>query len=89
MVVKAYNKQYTKKFPSGYECLKNEIKGLRKLKFLKIAQLLEVHESESTIYLVFDPVNGESLAEKMNSLQSVINEQNIQILMYNLLKVLN
>jgi calcium-dependent protein kinase len=64
--VKAFQKETTFKPTNGKEGLENEIKILRKLNHPNIVHLEGIFESDNSIYMVMELVQGRSLGELLD-----------------------
>ncbi|CAD8076412.1 unnamed protein product [Paramecium sonneborni] len=94
---KGYNEKYASKCvdkrylqeDGGYDALFNEIRIMQKLKHQNIIQLVDLYEGESTFYLILEYLAGESLHEMFNQRQTILEHQQIQMIMKLLLQAVS
>lgn len=82
--IKGFNKEFYGKRDKGTQSLLNEIAILRKLDHPNVSKLHEVHETENSVYLVFDHYPGGELYKLIKS-RKEISSQEATHLMHGLL----
>lgn len=61
--VKAFSKEYILSQPKGRESMKNEINILLDLHHRNVIELIEVHESKNSLYVILEYLGGGSLSD--------------------------
>ncbi|CAD8057228.1 unnamed protein product [Paramecium sonneborni] len=69
----------------GFNGLFNEIQLMQKMNHPKIIHLEELYEGENTFYLILEYLQGQSLHESFNKRQVLFEQEQIQIIMFQLL----
>jgi len=78
--IKGFNKQYYGKREKGTQSLLNEIAILRRLDHPNISKLHEVHETENSIYLVFDHYAGGELYRLIKNRKEITHRETVSLL---------
>ena len=78
--IKGFNKEFYGKREKGRQSLLNEIAILRKLDHQNISKLHEVHETENSVYLVFDHYPGGELYKQIKSRREITSQETVNVL---------
>lgn len=63
--VKAFSKEYLMNQTNGRESIINEVDIMKKLNHSNVMELVEIHESKNSIYLVLELLQGGELFERI------------------------
>lgn len=86
LAAKAISKELISRNSFSRASLKNEVMILRSLNHPSIMQLLEVHETKSSLYLVCEYIEGKTLFEYLQVQTDFLSDQEIISLVYGILK---
>ncbi|CAD8181047.1 unnamed protein product [Paramecium pentaurelia] len=86
--IKAFSKQFINEQQKGKESLLNEMQVMRAIKHPNIVQLLEVHETQNSIYFVLELVVGGELLQRVKE-KGLLKSDDLIKIAFNLLSALD